>query len=262
MTHGNDSGGVFLIHKHEGETPLACMERFRACFGLGQHIPLTYAGRLDPLASGLLLVLSGEMCKRKEEFLGLGKVYEVDILFGVGTDTHDPLGMVVETDTHANDKVTKEILHTALQKHRGTFVQAYPDFSSKTINGTPMFAHARAGTLGDARPHQEVTISSLEMIGPLKSISGEVILGDVRERVGKVTGDFRQDAIIKLWQEALRDHKGREFPLVRVRVHASSGTYMRRLAHDIGQDLGIPALAYKIVRTQIGVSTKLTLSVL
>jgi len=71
---------------------------------------MTYAGRLDPLAEGLLLVLTGEECKNKEKYLGLDKEYEVDVLFGFATDTYDILGKVLSAKNYSKSEIPNENL--------------------------------------------------------------------------------------------------------------------------------------------------------
>ena len=56
-----------MLDKAVGQTPLQCMEAWRNEVGISADIPLTYAGRLDPMASGKLLILVGEECKKKDE---------------------------------------------------------------------------------------------------------------------------------------------------------------------------------------------------
>lgn len=75
-------GKVKVIYKNIGETPLEALERFRADHVEYKNEPMTYAGRLDPMASGKLIILIGEECKNKDEYLKLDKEYEVDILLG------------------------------------------------------------------------------------------------------------------------------------------------------------------------------------
>ena len=86
-----------LLDKAVGQTPLQCMETWRATEGIDPSIPLTYAGRLDPMASGKLLVLVGEECKKKDQYLALDKTYEFAVLLGIGSDTHDVLGWLETT---------------------------------------------------------------------------------------------------------------------------------------------------------------------
>ena len=87
---------VIILDKKIGETPLECLERFRRDHLEYQSVKMTYAGRLDPMASGVLVVLAGDMVHRKEEFLGMEKMYEAVIVVGLGTDTFDGLGVVGE----------------------------------------------------------------------------------------------------------------------------------------------------------------------
>ncbi|MCA9363758.1 hypothetical protein KC727_00880, partial [Candidatus Kaiserbacteria bacterium] len=81
------------IEKRIGETPLEAAERLRVTLGLSADIPLAYAGRLDPMASGKLLVLIGDECKKQEQYHTLDKEYTFEVLFGVRSDTADVLGI-------------------------------------------------------------------------------------------------------------------------------------------------------------------------
>ena len=76
--------GPIAIYKKIGQTPLMALENLRFENPEWVDLPMTYAGRLDPTAEGLLLVLVGEDCKEKDKYLGLSKEYELSILFGFG----------------------------------------------------------------------------------------------------------------------------------------------------------------------------------
>ena len=107
---------TITLYKNRGETPLECLDRFKKENPEYEEVgpqgtlvrhdfaksKMTYAGRLDPLAEGLLLVLVGEECKKKEKYLGLDKEYEVDVLFGFATDTYDVLGILQASQTYAD----------------------------------------------------------------------------------------------------------------------------------------------------------------
>ena len=71
---------MYLTYKNIGETPLECLERVRLEYGKAPEVPMTYAGRLDPMAEGLLLVLSGKELQNKDKYLGLPKTYEFEVL--------------------------------------------------------------------------------------------------------------------------------------------------------------------------------------
>ena len=87
-----------LLYKKIGETPLECLNRFKVENSEYESLPMTYAGRLDPMAEGLLLVLVGEECKKKEDYLYLSKEYEIEVLFGFETDTADVLGKIIKAE--------------------------------------------------------------------------------------------------------------------------------------------------------------------
>ena len=83
-----------ILEKEIGETPLSCTERWRTSRPDLIGVPLSYAGRLDPMASGKLLILIGEECKQQATYHGLDKEYEFSILFDVSSDSQDVLGRI------------------------------------------------------------------------------------------------------------------------------------------------------------------------
>lgn len=225
---------MYLSYKNLGETPLECLERIRLEYGKPNELPMTYAGRLDPMAEGLLIILSGDDCKDKDKYLRMDKEYEVEVLFGVSTDTYDVLGVIENIEKKDFDALD-------FKKYIGKFTQEYPRYSSKII---------AMKELPEEMPTKEVEIYDIEQIGS-SAISGQKIADTVLFNIKKVKGDFRQDQISALWEEFSKDHLKTRFIVVKIRVSCSSGTYMRSLAHRIGIDSGIPALAYSIKRTRI-----------
>lgn len=244
---------------------------------------MTYAGRLDPLASGELLVLTGEECKQKDKYLGLDKTYRVKILFGVATDTHDVLGVVSDkTLSNCHSRVggnpdvcpesnseswipafagmtERELVEKASEKIMscvGKFTQDYPDYSSKTINGKSMFTLAREGEILDSeRPTKVVEIFSIKNL-KFETIKSIDLNKRIRDKVKSVKGDFRQSEILERWAEFFKLNQREEFLVLEAEIECSSGTYMRSLAQRLGQDLGFGALAWEIERLKI--STELT----
>jgi len=121
-----------MIHKHLGETPLEALQRTT-------KEKATYVGRLDPMATGKLLVLTGEDLQQKEALQDLDKEYIVEILLDVQTDTGDILG--IPTYAGRYTKASNNIIQKALKKEVGTYTLPYPAFSSKPVNGKPLFMH-------------------------------------------------------------------------------------------------------------------------
>src|SRR3990167_10464525 len=123
---------IHNLYKQRGETPLECIQRFVANNPDLKGQKMTYLGRLDPLAEGVLLIASGDDVKRKEEFLELDKEYDFVSLFGFTTDTYDILGKVVRAE---NVKDINEMDLIKLCKvYEGERDQKYPTYSSKIIS--------------------------------------------------------------------------------------------------------------------------------
>lgn len=239
--------GVHLIEKTRGETLAMLLDRFRELHNLDHRTKLTYAGRLDPMAEGLVIILAGEDRFQKDTLLGLDKEYVVEVLLGVGTDSLDPLGRI---HTVAFKHFEQGSIATVVKEMENITVLPYPVYSSVPVAGAPLFVHARAGKQVDV-PLKKVKIyeAQIENIRTenLKDLVEEIVCS-----VQKVMGDFRQQETVVCWQELLKENSDQQITLVRLRIRASSGTYMRVLAQWLGEQLGVPALAYMIRRTKIG----------
>jgi len=278
------------IYKQLGETPLEALERFRAeminseilsenSTGIEywKLVPMTYAGRLDPMAEGILIILVGDECKNKEKYLGLDKEYEIEVVFGISTDTHDALGLAtlwpLTSKSETFDSMEQKLLSLNLSKYCGKFIQEYPPYSAKTVGGKQLHELARTGELPKKMPTREVEIYSIEKLSnknddPTEKTSGKNLLRannlleQIISMIDRVHGDFRQEQIKKKWRELLKtkqsemklptsQNTNNYFYSLRCRVKCSGGTYMRTLADKIGQDLGTGAFVLTIKRTKI-----------
>ncbi len=249
-----------VLDKPIGQTPLQAILEWKSRHPRYKPLPATYAGRLDPMASGNLLVLLGEECKKKEHYMGLDKQYTVSVLLDLATDTGDALGMPHYAGVHT--LATGDEIRDVVKAEVGTRTHAYPAYSSKTVNGIPLFLHALSGTLsGITVPTHSETMYSIS----LKRIESVDILTlsayiDLALRVvprddleSKEAGmDFRQDAIRDAWRELFTSMPDRSFTILTLTVVAGTGAYMRTLAERLGQALGTSALAVSIHRTRIG----------
>ncbi|MDD4804204.1 MAG: hypothetical protein WCR40_01970 [Candidatus Paceibacterota bacterium] len=245
--------GILKLYKNRGETPLECIKRFKKDNPEYGGDKMTYAGRLDPLAEGLLLILVGEECKNKEKYLGLNKEYELSILLGFSTDTYDILGKVkMQIDADRTQIYAEKYFSDILQTFVGKFSQKYPDYSSKTIKGKPLFEYAKNGTLEEEEiPEKEVEIKNIDFIGE-RFISKKELDVYIRKSINLVFGDFRQEDILKSWEENLEKSIFEEYKIITIKVVCSSGTYMRSLANSFGLKIDIPSLAFDIKRNKIG----------
>ncbi len=255
------SPSYFLTNKPEGSTPLETLELLRHEKGIDTNVPMTYAGRLDPMAEGLLLILAGDECKKKPEYLGLDKEYEVEVLLGIGSDTGDVLGIVSKRN---KNNYTEEVIREKIKLLIGKRSEKYPAFSSKPVNGKPLFMHAKEGTQmgGPAEatkkwieiPEKNIEIYFIDFLGQ-ETITTSELVNVAIQRIKKVKGDFRQEEIIESWKDLVKsgtDSHQDAFQIIKLRVKSSSGAYMRTLAEKLGESLGTKALAWKIRRTKIG----------
>jgi tRNA pseudouridine55 synthase len=225
---------------------------------------MTYAGRLDPMASGLLLILTGDETKNKEKYLKLDKEYKFEVLFGFATDTYDLLGIPkVNNFLRSSDlrgpvparpfknysplEFRNAILYN-LKFFTGKFIQKYPIYSSKTVKGKPLFTYARSGEDVET-PEREVDVKNFKFI-KLRKIDNKKLLENIEKRIKKVQGDFRQEEILKIWREKLMERK--DFYIVNFKIKCSSGTYVRGIANSLGEKLNVPSLAFSIKRTKVG----------
>src|ERR1043166_8141578 len=157
----SSAGQVLNLYKKQGETPRERLERLRAQKPHYAHEVLSYAGRLDPMAEGVMLALVGSANKRREAYLELNKEYVLDILFGFATDTYDVLGRVMETGDAT--QITRAGVQQGLNEFRGKITQEYPPYSSKTVEGKSLFEWARAGALSSlVLPSRTVTLYHLD----------------------------------------------------------------------------------------------------
>lgn len=243
-------GEVLNLYKHVGETPLERLERLRIQKKEYQDEVLSYAGRLDPMAEGVMLCLVGAANKQRESYLGLSKEYTFDVLFGFATDTYDILGRVEETGP-VGAVHHKQVLK-ALNEFRGDVLQEYPPYSSKTVEGKSLFAWARQNALASlVIPKHTVKVFDID-IKSMYKVPEATLLQYIESSVEKVQGDFRQEEIMRTWRQYLRPEGKREFPCASITLSCASGTYARSIAHSIGKELKVPALALRIVRTKVG----------
>ena len=124
---------VLALYKPQGLTPLEIIEQVRIKQPEYQKVKIGYAGRLDPLAHGVLLLTIGEENKNREKYLQLEKTYQFSVLFGFATDTFDYLGMLKKMEYQEPLKNLEQKIKEFMTTHTGILKQHYPPFSSKTI---------------------------------------------------------------------------------------------------------------------------------
>lgn len=249
-----------VIHKKRGETPLEAIEGWRIDNPTHASIPASYAGRLDPMAEGKLLVLLGDECKKQNEYTKHDKEYEIEVVLDLSTDTGDALGLpkYAEIDPQSS----KSSLQKVLANVSGTHQVPFPAFSSRTVDGKPLFMYALQGTLNTIQiPEHDETVYKIKILS-LTEVPAPKLLERIldvlkivprSDEPSKTLGaDFRQDVIRSGWKALFDRMPERTFTVMRLRVSCSSGTYMRTLATRIAKELDTTGFALSIRRTKIG----------
>lgn len=196
--------GLLLLDKPEGPSSHELVVEVRKALGVPKA---GHAGTLDPMASGLLLVLVGSATRLSEYLVGLDKVYEAEIRLGEETATDDREGSVLFRSEGWRDLDPADVL-AALRSLEGVQRQVPPAYSAKKVRGKAAYRLARRGETVALDP-VEVEIFRVE---PLE----------------------------------LR------IPHLRLRIHCSSGTYVRALARDLGRMLGVGGHLSRLRRTAVG----------
>jgi tRNA pseudouridine55 synthase len=195
--------GVLIIDKPAGLTSHDVVNRVRRIL---QQPSVGHLGTLDPLATGVLPLVTGNLTRLAQFYGASGKTYEGVIQFGFATDTYDSDGEAQGPAQTVN--VSLEQMRALATRFVGFIEQMPPPFSAKKIKGVPAYKLARK--------HQEVALKPVQV-----EIREFEILG--------VEGD----------------HAG-------FRARVASGTYMRSIAHDMGQQLGCGAHLQSLRRTMLG----------
>jgi tRNA pseudouridine55 synthase len=200
--------GVLIIDKPSGMTSHDVVNRVRRIL---RQPSVGHLGTLDPLATGLLPLVTGNFTRLAQFYTSSEKTYEGVIRFGFATDSYD-------SDGEPNGPVqTVNVSLEQIRELAGRFVgvidQMPPPFSAKKIKGVPAYKLARK--------HQDVALKSVQV-------------------------EVKEFEILGLEGESLEGNR------VSFRARVASGTYMRSVAHDMGQQIGCGAHLASLRRTALG----------
>jgi tRNA pseudouridine55 synthase len=176
-----------------------------------------HTGTLDPLATGLLVLLVGHATRLARFLVTDEKEYLADVRLGIATATYDAQGLdAARIEDRGSRMVTADEVRGVLPEFLGTFPQLPPPFSAKKVDGVRAYKKARRHEAVELKPVM-VTVRELELL------SDDPRPSNLDPRT-----------------------------LVRLRIVCSSGFYVRSLAHDLGQLLGCGAHLERLRRTRAG----------
>lgn len=155
--------GILLIDKPSGWTSFDVVAKVRGIVRreTGLKKPkVGHTGTLDPLATGLLVIVVGAYCKRAGEFSKMDKVYEVTMKLGQTSTTGDDEGDKTQI---SDKKPTQEEINAALKQFTGEIMQTPPAYSAVKVNGQRAYKLAREGKEVVIEP-RAVSVFSIEQV--------------------------------------------------------------------------------------------------
>lgn len=240
---------IFPVYKFIGESPFDAIKRIKKEKSFLKDKKVAYAGRLDPMAEGLLLLITGDELKNFDSYLKHDKEYEAEILFGCVSDTYDILGL---PDRTSDISPEKSGIEREIKKYRGKFTFSLPPFSGYKIKGKPLFWWALRGKIEEVDiPEKEVEIYDLQIL-EFKNIPKQEVGEEIFRKIKKVRGNFRQKKIYNKWKTFLKEEKRDFLPLLKIKINCSSGCYVRSIAQDLGRKTSAGAVLFALKRKKIG----------
>lgn len=186
--------GVAIIDKPRGLTSHTVVAQARRLFG---RRDIGHAGTLDPMATGVLLILVGQGCKLSSYLTLDSKRYAAEVCFGRSTDTLDADGTTLDEQLLEPGQPTRHAVEGALATERARREQTPPAVSAIKVDGQRAYALARRGEAPELPPRPvQVHELVLQELSP---------------------------------------------PFLRCELLVSKGYYVRSLARDLGENLGLPA---------------------
>jgi tRNA pseudouridine55 synthase len=207
------ASGLVVVDKQAGMTSHDVVARVRRLAGTRK---VGHAGTLDPMATGVLVLGLNRATRLLGHLTLTDKTYAATIRLGVSTTTDDAEGEV--TGTAPTDALTDEGVRKALAAFVGEIDQVPSAVSAIKIAGKRAYARVRDGEVVEL-PARQVTIHSLEVVS--------------------TSLDHRKSL----------DGAAAE---VEIEVHCSSGTYIRAIARDLGEELGVGGHLTALRRTAVG----------
>ena len=162
-----EPSGILLVHKHSGVTSHDIVWKVRKLFGTKR---VGHTGTLDPMASGVLVVLVGRAAKAAEYLVSDEKRYSALLRLGLTTDTEDATGNVLTT---SDTLPTSDEVMAAYGRFVGEIMQIPPMYSALKVGGQKLCDLARRGITVD-RPARPITVYQLEAEGSGRDYTLEV----------------------------------------------------------------------------------------
>ncbi len=248
----NKEDQIILIDKPAGISSFGVVAKVRARLRdeFGHKVKVGHTGTLDPFATGLLILLSGKMTKKSNEFLKKDKIYEATLKLGYTSTTGDPEGEIQEYTSEWPPERGSARMSGARpwrQNNAASENQACLVFRAR------QFCHGTRRA-GRTQPELDILESVLQsFIGIIDQtppkFSAIKIGGERAYKLARKGQDFEiPSRKVEIYSIEILDYN---YPELKIRCHVSSGTYIRTLAEDIGKKLGTGAYLTALRRLRI-----------
>lgn len=149
--------GILVVNKPDGMTSHDVVAIVRKKFDMRR---VGHAGTLDPLATGVLVILLGKATKLFNKFVSFDKAYRATLLLGTATTSADTQGKIIQQLPF--EHVTREDIEKTFKKFIGDIEQVPPMVSAVKIGGRKLYQLARKG-IEVERPPRQIRIERLEL---------------------------------------------------------------------------------------------------
>lgn len=153
----NDFSGLILVNKPVGITSFKLVHIVKKKLKVKKA---GHCGTLDPLASGLMIVLVGKYTKLQDKFMKQDKVYYATVKLGLKTDSGDLDGKIISQSDYSH--VTKDLIEQTCKSFTGKIEQVPPMYSALKVNGQKLYELARKGITVE-RKAREITVYNIDL---------------------------------------------------------------------------------------------------
>ena len=253
-----DENQIILIDKPAGISSFGVVAKVRGRLKeeFDHKVKVGHTGTLDPFATGLLILLSGKMTKKSNEFLKLDKEYIATIKLGYVSTTGDPEGEITEITfpepseafpEEKDENCTQKTKFTKIEEHKGKICQGQilAAEGAKQCDKISDLSHCEASEISE---FCQTFVGKITQTPP--RFSAIKINGQRAYKLAREGKDFEiPSRQVEIYSIEILDYN---YPELKIKVHCSSGTYIRTLAEDIGKALGIGAYLTALRRIKIG----------
>lgn len=203
---------ILNLYKPKGISSFNFISKVKRLFGYSK---VGHAGTLDPLAEGVLIVLTDKDTKKQNDYMKQDKVYVAEVLLGAFSESFNlekPL-----TFSEKAPQIFQNQINELLNSLHGELALPAPIYSAKVIAGKRLYKYAKQGKTNIELPVVTSLIKNIKLL-------------EINE--------FQNDS--------------QSYPLLKIEISCSSGTYIRALANFIGEKLNTKGVLFSLIRTRVG----------